>query len=324
MSNPFASLAAAAGLACAVSVAAAPAVAAPQVVASIKPIHSLVAAVMEGVGTPALIVKGAASPHTYAMKPSDAKALASADVVVWVGPEFEGFLAKPLASAGKATVVALMDAPGMTLLDAREGGAWEPHDHGHEHGHGDKHEHDHKAGHDDHGHDAVNSHIWLSPANAKRIVAVTAEALSAKDPANAGTYAANAARTAAALDALDGELKTALAPVAGRPFVVFHDAYQYFEAAYGLSGVGAITVNPDRRPSAKRLAAIRDTIKGLGAVCVFAEPQFEPTLVNTVVEGTRARTGTLDAEAADIPEGPALYPTLMRRLASSLAGCLKG
>lgn len=322
MSNPLASLAAAAGLACAVSVAAAPAVAAPQVVASIKPIHSLVAAVMEGVGSPALIVKGAASPHTYAMKPSDAKALASADVVVWIGPEFEGFLAKPLASAKKATVVELMDAPGMTLLDAREGGAWEPHDHGHEHGH--DHKHDHKADLGGHGHDEVNSHIWLSPANAKRIVAVTADALSAKDPANAGTYAANAARTATALDALDGELKTALAPVAGRPFVVFHDAYQYFEAAYGLSGVGAITVNPDRRPSAKRLAAIRDKIKSLGAVCVFAEPQFEPTLVNTVVEGTQARTGTLDAEAADIAEGPDLYPTLMRRLASSLTGCLKG
>jgi len=320
MRNRFASLAAAAGLACAVSVAAVPAVAAPQVVASIKPIHSLVAAVMEGVGSPALIVKGAASPHTYAMKPSDAKALASADVVVWIGPAFEGFLAKPLASAGKATVVELMDAPGLTLLDAREGGAWEAHDHGHKHDHDHKHGH----GHDDHDHDEVNSHIWLSPPNAKRIVAVTAEALSAKDPANAGTYAANAARVSAALDALDAELKAALAPVAGRPFVVFHDAYQYFEAYYGLNGVGAITVSPDRRPSAKRLAAIRDKIKSLGAVCVFAEPQFEPTLVNTVVEGTQARTGTLDAEAADIAEGPDLYPTLMRRLASSLADCLKG
>lgn len=321
MRHRFVSLAAASVL---VLAAASASAAPPQVVASIKPIHSLVAAVMEGVGTPALIVKGAASPHTYAMKPSDAKALASADVVVWIGPEFEGFLAKPLEAAKKATVVELMEAPGMTLLDAREGGAWEPHDHGHEHGH----DHDHKAaaGHDDHGHDhdEVNSHIWLSPANAKRIVAVTADALSARDPANAGTYAVNAARTAAALDTLDAELKASLAPVAGRPFVVFHDAYQYFEAAYGLSGVGAITVSPDRRPSAKRLSAIRDKIKGLGAVCVFAEPQFEPTLVNTVVEGTKARTGTLDAEAADLPEGPDLYPTLMRRLASSLVSCLKG
>ncbi len=317
MRHRFASLAAASVL---VLAAASAAAAPPQVVASIKPIHSLVAAVMEGVGTPALIVKGAASPHTYAMKPSDAKALASADVVVWIGPEFEGFLAKPLEAAKKATVVELMEAPGLTLLDAREGGAWEPHDHGHEHGH------DHKpaAGHGHDDHDEVNSHIWLSPANAKRIVAVTADALSAKDPANAGTYAANAARTAAALDALDAELKTTLAPVAGRPFVVFHDAYQYFEAHYGLSGVGAITVSPDRRPSVKRLSAIRDKIKGLGAVCVFAEPQFEPTLVNTAVEGTQARTGTLDAEAADLPEGPDLYPTLMRRLASSLVSCLKG
>ena len=292
--------------------AAAPAMAdAPKVVASIKPVHSLVAAVMQGVGQPALIVRGAASPHTYALKPSDAKALADADLVFWIGPELEGFLAKPLrATASKATAVELLEAKGVTLLDAREGGAWEAHDHGKDHGH---------AGN---GHEEVNTHIWLDPGNARAMVAAIADALAARDAANATAYKANAERTAQSIDALDAELKAALAPVADRPFVVFHDAYQYFEAYYGLNGVGAITVSPDRRPSAKRLSDIRARITALGAACVFAEPQFEPALVDTIVDGTKAKKGVLDPEGADLSDGPDLYPTLMRSIAAALKGCL--
>lgn len=288
---------------------------APKVVVSIKPIHSLVASVMHGVGEPTLLVRGGASPHSYTMKPSDAKALSAADLVVWVGPELEGFLEKPLqANAPKATRLTLMDLKRLTLLQAREGGAWEPHDHGHEH-------HDHK-GHDHEDHEELNSHIWLDPANARAIVTATAEALVAKDPADAEAYRTNADRTLQALDALDAELKATLAPLKDKPFVVFHDAYQYFEARYDLSAVGSITVSPDRRPSAKRLSAIRAKIAGLNAACVFSEPQFEPTLVRTVVEGTTAKTGVLDPEGADLPEGETLYPTLMRNLAASLRGCL--
>ena len=288
---------------------------APKVVVSIKPIHSLVASVMHGVGEPVLLVRGGASPHSYTMKPSDAKALSAADLVVWVGPELEGFLEKPLqANAPKATRLTLMDLKSLTLLQAREGGAWEPHDHGHEH-------HDHKDhAHEDH--EELNSHIWLNPANARAIVTATADALAAKDPADAEVYRTNADRTLQALDALDAELKATLAPLKDKPFVVFHDAYQYFEAHYDLSAVGSITVSPDRRPSAKRLSAIRAKIAGLNAACVFSEPQFEPTLVRTVVEGTKAKTGVLDPEGADLPEGEALYPTLMRNLAASLRGCL--
>ncbi|BAI75903.1 zinc transport system substrate-binding protein (plasmid) [Azospirillum sp. B510] len=297
---------------------------APKVVVSIKPIHSLVASVMHGVGEPVLLVRGGASPHSYTMKPSDAKALSAADLVVWVGPELEGFLEKPLkANASKATRLTLMDQKGLTLLQTREGGAWEPHDHGHEghdHKDHDHKDHDHKDHDDDH--DELNSHIWLDPANARAIVTATAEALAAKDPADAEAYRTNADRTLQMIDALDAELKATLAPLKDKPFVVFHDAYQYFEARYDLSAVGSITVSPDRRPSAKRLSAIRAKIAGLNAACVFAEPQFEPTLVRTVVEGTKAKTGVLDPEGADLPEGEALYPTLMRNLAASLRGCL--
>ncbi|PWC36031.1 zinc ABC transporter substrate-binding protein ZnuA [Azospirillum sp. TSO35-2] len=292
--------------------------AAPKVVVSIKPIHSLVASVMHGVGTPDLLVRGGASPHSYTLKPSDAKALSAADLVVWVGPDLEGFLGKPLsANAAKARVLTLMEVKGLTRLDAREGGAWEAHDHG---GHDHK-GHDHK-GDEHHDDEEVNAHIWLDPDNARVIVTATAEALAARDPADAETYRSNAERTIQALDALDAELKATLAPVKEKPFVVFHDAYQYFETRYDLSAVGSITVNPDRRPSAKRLSAIRAKIAGLDAACVFAEPQFEPALVNTVVEGTRAKTGVLDPEGADLAEGEALYPTLLRNLAASLRGCL--
>ncbi|CAO3410861.1 zinc ABC transporter substrate-binding protein ZnuA [Azospirillum largimobile] len=298
---------------------------APKVVVSIKPIHSLVASVMQGVGEPTLLVRGGASPHSYSMKPSDAKALSAADLVVWVGPELESFLEKPLkANAPKATRLTLMELKGLTLLETREGGAWEAHDHGHEGGHkgGHDHKHDHK-GHDHaEEHEELNSHIWLDPANARAIVTATAEALAAKDPAGAEAYRTNADRTLQQLDALDAELKATLAPVKDKPFVVFHDAYQYFEARYDLSAVGSITVSPDRRPSAKRLSAIRAKIGGLGAACVFAEPQFEPALVQTVVEGTKAKTGVLDPEGTELPEGVALYPTLMRNLAASLRGCL--
>ncbi|MBP2297571.1 zinc ABC transporter substrate-binding protein [Azospirillum picis] len=299
---------------------------APKVVVSIKPIHSLVASVMHGVGEPMLLVRGGASPHSYAMKPSDAKALSAAGLVVWVGPELEGFLEKPLAAnATRARRLTLMELKGLTLLETREGGAWEAHDHGHE-GHGHEGHGPEGQAHGGHGdgeeHEELNSHIWLDPANARAIVTATAETLADADPADAETYRSNAERTIQALDALDRELKATLAPVKDRPFVVFHDAYQYFEARYDLSAVGSITVSPDRRPSAKRLSAIRAKIAGLGAACVFAEPQFEPALVQTVVEGTKARTGVLDPEGAGLPEGEALYPTLLRTLAASLRGCL--
>jgi len=309
MRSPLLALALAAGL-----LAAAPAFAdGPKVVASIKPVHSLVSAVMQGVGEPALIVRGAASPHDYTMKPSDARALQGADLVFWVGEALESFLVKPLKSVPKSVrVVELLETPGITLLEAREGGAWESHDHGH------AHKHDH-AGKD---HGDFNTHVWLDPDNARVMARAAAEALAARDPAHAATYRANAEAYAKRLDALDAELKATLAPVAERPFVVFHDAYQYFEKRYGLNAVGAITVNPERAPSAKRVAAIRERIKKLGAACVFAEPQFEPKLVDTLIEGTGAKKGTLDPEGAAIPDGPELYPALLRGLATSLTGCL--
>ena len=289
------------------------AMAAPNVVASIKPVHSLVAAVMAGVGEPTLIVKGAASPHTYALKPSDAGALESADIVFWTGHGMELFLADSLETlAGKAKVVELADSPGITLLPVREGGAFEPHSDG------DEAEHAHEG----HEHGEGDMHFWLDPENAKLMVTQIATTLAEADPENATAYQANAEAELVKLDALEAELTATLAPVADKPFIVFHDAYQYFEARFGLTLAGSVTVTPDVMPGAARIDELKAKVAELGATCVFAEPNFEPTIISAISEGTTAKAGVLDPEGGALTEGPDLYPELLRGLATSLVDCL--
>ncbi len=503
-----------------------------KVVASIKPVHSLAAAVMKGVGEPTLLMKGAASPHTYAMKPSDARALSDADVVIWVGEGIETFLTKPLETvAGDAKVVKLIETPGVRTLSFREGATFDAHDHDHgahghdehdhghghdhaekkdEHGHGhaehkhdehkhdhaehkhdhaehkhDEHKHDHaehkhdhaehkhdahdhghghgehafewagvfdlavgtykwsfakvdgnyadpamkmvilesgdieaseekaehaledshsdaknhndvlvaqdkaytlnfdqskdmtvftveikKAGkytfftehmpfefeasehffkdlaradiepiaqepdadhhghghghdgHHGHAHGEVDAHIWLDPMNAKAIVRDIQMALSEADPHHAAAYRDNAQAATAAIDAMTKEVAATVAPVKDRGFIVFHDAYRYFEERFGLEAVGSITVSPEVMPGAARVSEIRERVTSLDAACVFSEPQFEPKLVGVITEGTPAKSGVLDPLGADIPAGPDMYNTLLRNLAASFVDCL--
>jgi zinc transport system substrate-binding protein len=309
----------------------------PEVVASIKPVHSLVAGVMQGIGEPDLLVKGAGSEHSYSLRPSEARALDQAEVVFLVGETMETFLIKPLqALAGDARIVELSEVPGLTLLATREGGMWEAHgdehadaDHGEERAdeyeeERDSHETEH-AEHEtgeEHAHGETDMHIWLDPRNATAITAAIAAALGDADPGNAAIYQANAEQLRQRLDELDRALEDRLATVADRPYVVFHDAYQYFENRYGVAAVGAITINPTVRPSARRLQEIRGRLEQLNAACVFAEPQFEPTLVETVIEGTSANKGVLDPLGADLEAGAEQYFQLMDRLADSLVDCL--
>ncbi|MBY2986343.1 zinc ABC transporter substrate-binding protein [Rhizobium leguminosarum] len=302
---------------------------APVVVTSIKPIHSLVSAIMQGVGEPELIVDGAASPHTYNLKPSNARALQEAKVIFWVGPGLEAFLEKPLQALGRnASIAELDNAPGLVKLPFREGGAFEPHDDGDEHDSASGHEHDkaeatHGAEADhDHDHGAFDTHLWLDPMNAKAMATMITTTLVAADPANALTYQGNAKALDDRLDALDTEIKGIVAPVKGKPFIVFHDAYQYFEHRYGIRVAGSITVSPETIPGAERVSEIHRKVGELGATCVFAEPQFEPRLVNVVIEGTRAKSGVLDPEAATLKAGSDLYFTLMRGIADSMKDCL--
>lgn len=314
---------------------------APNVVVSIKPVHSLVASIMQGVGEPSLIVEGGASPHTYTMKPSNAAALQAAKVVFWVGPGLEAFLDKPLDTLGTgAQVVELGEAPGLAKLKFREGGAFEGHDHGEEgHGeetgheghedHGDAHAGEadgaeHADKHDDHDHaeGEFDMHMWLDPMNAKAMATEIEKTLAAADPANAAAYKANLEKFNARIDALDKSLAETMAAVKDKPFVVFHDAYQYFENRYQVRVAGSITVSPEVLPGAERLSEIRAKIKELGATCVFAEPQFEPKLVSVVIEGTPAKSGTLDPEAGTLEAGPDLYFQMMENIGASLKECL--
>lgn len=282
----------------------------PVVATSIKPIDDLARAVMEGVGEPVRLIPPGSSPHTYALKPSERMAAEKADVLFWIGPEVETALAKVTkAMPPSARIVTLAEVPGMELLPARTGGDWErkrpaPQRH-------DGHDH---AG-------SFDGHIWLSPANARIIIRTVAATLSLVDAEHAAQYGANADKALRRLEALDAALRQRLAPVKDRPFIVFHDAYQYFEHAYGLHAAGSIMVSPEAMASAGRVAEMRAKINTLGATCVFSEPQFEPRLVQTLIEGTQARTGTLDPLGTTLPSGMEGYEQLLTKLADNLTAC---
>ncbi len=287
----------------------------PAVVVSIKPLHSLVAGVMQGVGTPLLLVKGGGSPHGYVLRPSEARALSRAQLVVWVGEDLESFLQKPLMTLGKRAQqlklsVELQD----DLLVKQQGGSWEGRAH---QSPGDRDHVDPNSRYQ-----SADLHLWLDPALAKQIVILTAQRLSEIDPVHSPQYHSNMTALVTKLDQLDQSLKRQLAPVKNIPYIVFHAAYQYFESAYGLNAVGSITIDPERKPGARKIKEIRQKIKQLGARCVFSEPQFESRLIATVIEGTGAKTGILDPLGADLPAGPEAYFQLMTQLADNLSAGL--
>lgn len=288
-----------------------PAQAAPRVVVTIKPLHSLVAGVMAGIAEPELLIAGAGSPHSYTLRPSDARMLAGAELVIRISPDFETFLERPLATlASRARVLSVAELPGVSLLPARKGGVWEA----------DAEEHAATGHHDE---AEMNLHIWLDPHNARAIVAGVAAALADLDPADAAAYRANAKKVEARLAALDARLAAQLKPVAGRPYIVFHDAYPYLERRYGLTPAGAISVSPDRPPGARRLAEISARVRQVHARCIFSEPEFQPKLARLLADSTGARVGVLDPLGADLPAGPDAYFTLMRNLADNLCSCLE-
>ena len=285
------------------------------VVASIKPIHSLVAAIMDGVGHPRLIMEGAGSPHTLALKPSRARDLQTADLVFWIGPELETFLAGPVrAIARHAEIVDLAKAKGVVLLGSRRGRI-SPTD-------GPMPEPDERSAH--HRHGTHDPHIWLDPVNARALSAAIEAALIRRDPENAAIYRANGTALRRRLDRLTAEITAMLAPLRDRPFLVFHDAYQYFENRFGLHSQGSIVATPELPLGADRLRRIRDRILKFDAVCVFTEPQFRARITSVAVEKSRARLAVLDPLGANLAAGPDLYFELLRNIARSMQGCLSG
>jgi len=311
-----------------------------KVVASIKPIHSLVSYLMDGIGKPDLIVDGYASPHGFAMKPSHAKMLQNADLIFWVGEDLENFLEKPLSSiAKKAEKIELIEIKGLQVLKFRERNIFDEHDHEHGHeDHGkkeddhDDHGHDDDHGkkeddHDDHGHDdqdghahgEFDPHIWLDPINAKAMLNEMSAHLIENDPKNEAKYKSNLAKALQEIDKLTIDVMTDLSNSVSS--IVFHDAYQYFEERFNVKVLGAFTVNTDVMPGAEQLAEIREIIEHDKVACVFSEPQFNPDIINAVAKDMKIKTGVLDPLGATLDPGKDLYFNLIRNMSASFKGC---
>jgi zinc transport system substrate-binding protein len=331
------------------------------VAVDIVPVHGLVSQVMDGVATPDLVIASGASPHSYAMRPSEARALAQADVVFWIGPLLTPWMGDPIETlAGGALHVALAEVQGVTELEVRSSARFEAHnhDHDHEHDHKDEHAEDHDHAHDDdhaqaeahdhdhdhdHGHDeakhdehadhddhaahsagAIDGHMWLDPRNASVWLAEIARVLSEQDPENAQVYQSNANAAQEQIAALSAEIKTTLAPVSDAPFIVFHDSYQYFEQSFGVTALASVTLSDDAPASAARLAEVREIVAETGAACALAEPRASEGLVEAVSEGAQITVTRADALGVGIPTGPQFYPTLLSQIADRLRACLSG
>ena len=287
----------------------------PRVLVSIKPLYALTAEIMSPVGKPELLLRGSDTPHSYALRPSDARRLENADLIIWVGPELEGFLLKPLQTLGSGSrVLTLLQQDSLLRLPQRNGGFWDP-------------DNDHAGGTQDHDHSSqktqsFNPHLWLDPVNAQTIVQLITKELILINPENKDNYQSRADQLIGQLATLDNRLRERLTGLRGRPYLVFHDAYQYFENRYQLSAIGSVTIAPDRLPGTRHMSEIRGKIATSGAVCLFSEPQFQPRLVKILQNETGIRTGVLDPLGANLPEGSRAYFQLMNGLADNLEGCL--
>lgn len=273
--------------------AARPAAAVPAVVASIAPVHSAAAAVMDGIGTPELLLNPAVSVHDYHLKPSDMRRLSRADVLFWGGGSLETFLEKPILSAGLADKnVALMSDPRLTILPARGGrGA------------------------------TADGHFWLMPENMARTARIIAEKLAALDPENAAAYKKNAEAFAERTADLEKAGRRKLAPFSEMPYVTFHDAYQYFEKSFGLTPVGAVYADSHHASGIGRMAELREKMRRAGRLCLFSEPQFSDKSEKTVAQDLPVVTATLDPVGAELTVGKNFYGDLMNALFDSFAGC---
>ena len=296
-----------------------------KVIASIKPLHSLVSYVMDGVGTPGILVDGSSSPHTFQLKPSHATMLQEADIVFWIGEDLESFLETPLESiAANSRHITLMESDEIELLKFREknifGGHDDHDDHGDEHDeHADEHGDEHDDHHDGHAHGEHDIHFWLDPEIAKTIVKIITRELSEIDPSNASTYESNSTKAINEIDQLISDTKSKINSDAS--YVVFHDAYQYFEKRFGVEVVGALTVNPEVLPGAKQLSEIREVIEHENINCLFSEPQFNPSIAETIAQDTGVKAAVIDPLGAELNPGKDLYFDLIGNIASSFESC---
>jgi zinc transport system substrate-binding protein len=279
-----------------------------KVLTSIKPLQLIAAAVQDGVAIPEVLLPPGASPHNYALRPSDVRKVQSVDLLYWIGPDMEGFLPRVLNGRALPSV-AVQDLPGMKLRRFAE----DSHSHAEE---ADEHDHDHRPG-------SLDAHLWLSPVNARVIATKMAADLSAADPDNAARYQSNLKAFDERLDALDERLKKRLADVQGKPYFVFHEAFDYFEDAYGLKHVGVFSVAAEVQPGAQHVAAMRARLQEVGKTCVFSEPPLRPRLAETLVAGLPVKLAELDALGGYTPATAQGYEQVLEKLGNDLAGCLE-
>lgn len=301
-----------------------------RVLTSIKPLQLIAAAVQDGVGTPDVLLPASASAHHYALRPSDVRRIREAELFYWIGPDLETFLPPVLKGRSGATL-AVQQLPGLTLRHfgdapaSEEAGEHDEHD---EHGH-DAHEHETAAAHDEDEHDhdhrpgSLDAHLWLLPANARVIAERMASDFAAADPANAARYQANSAAFAQRLEALDGRLSERFEGLRDKPFFVFHEAYDYFEAAYGLRHAGVFSAGGEAQPGARHVAAMRERLQQAGPSCVFSEPPARPRLAETLTRGLPVRMAELDVLGVNLTVGARGYEQLVEDLGDTLADCLQ-
>jgi zinc transport system substrate-binding protein len=303
----------------------------PNVSVDIAPLHSLVASVMNGVGVPSLIIPPGSSPHDHQLRPSEAKAMQDANIVFWMGEELTPWMENAVKTlSSDASVTTFLENDKTSLLEFREGALFEAHDHedeqhdDEEHDEHDDEEHDEHDDeeHDEQGHGSHDPHAWLSPNNAKAWLDVIAAQLSSYDTENAGVYFTNAASAKSEIEMMIAEINLALDPIRGGKFIVFHDAYQYFENDFDFQASGAISIGDASDPSPARIAKIQKRIRNEEINCVLAEPQFKANLVQTVMEGSQANTNVIDPLGAGLKPGILLYNKLIKNMAQSLADCL--
>jgi zinc transport system substrate-binding protein len=312
-----------------------------EVLTSIKPLQLIAAAVQDGVGKPAVLLPPGASPHHYAMRPSDVRQIRSADLFYWIGPDMEGFLA-PVLEGRKRPSVAIQSLPGLTLRHFGDaaGEHEAEHDRHDEHAHEAHGEHSDQAHdeHDDHAHEAaadheehdhahrpgsLDAHLWLLPANAVTIAEGMAQDMAKADPANAERYRANLAAFKQRLDALDKRLSQRLSETRTKPFFVFHEAFDYFEAAYGIKHAGVFSAGGEAQPGARHVAAMRERLEQAGPSCVFYEPPVRPRLADSLIRGLPVKVTELDALGHGIDASADGYEQLIDNLGRSLAECLE-
>ena len=279
-----------------------------EIVVSVKPLHSLVSAVAEGSHSVSLLIDGSMSPHNFALKPSHAKLLNNAKVVFYIDDQLESALKKTVRGLPKdVKVVQISKIKNLKLLSTRAGNNWEEDGHDHH----------------DHGHGSYDVHFWLDPNNATQIIKGIIQELSKVYPENINIYKDNAKKAIKEIKKTDLVIKTMLDSIKDKPYIVFHDAYQYFEKAYGLNAIGSILIDPELPPSPRRIINIRSKIKSLKAHCVFREPQFKAEIINTVIEDTNVKVGLLDPLGAALKPGPNMYNNLLKDISENLKTCLK-